>query len=280
VAQENQFDETTNLENVPEPAEPHVQATEADAQPWNLVPVTAAEHAKGPRRAKFLIAAAALVVLAVGGWIYKRNVDPIHALEAFDAGERLLRTARYSQAIVSFDRAISLDPDYAEAYTMRGRTNIALARTLVAIPDFSTVIELRPRDPQAYLDRGTAHVSLQEWPDALADFNRAIELDPKLSVAYNLRGSAVRAMGDPRKALPDFMRAVELLPNMDNIYQRGATHQSLGQHQAAIDDFSRVISFEPSSAQAYFARSQSFRAIGDVAAANRDHRTGRVLDGK
>lgn len=249
-------------------------------QPWNLVPVTATEHAKGPRRIKMIIGISLITVLALGGWIYKRSVDPIEALASFDAGERLLKTARYTQAIVAFDRAISLNSDYAEAYTMRGRANIALQRPLIAIPDFNTVIALRPRDPQAFVDRGLAHFSLQEWPEALSDFSQAVSLDPKLSLAYNLRGSTIRAMGDPRKALPDFVKAVELLPNMDNIFQRGATYQLLGEHQSAIADFSRVISFEPSSSQAYFARSQSFRAIGDQASADRDHRTGRVLDGR
>jgi tetratricopeptide (TPR) repeat protein len=278
VAEENQFEQ----HEIPavEPPAPAADADDSAAQPWNLVPVTAAEHAKGPRQTKILIAVAVVVAVALAVWVYKRNVDPIQALEAFDVGERLLRTARYSQAIVSFDRAISLKSDFPEAYTMRGRANISLGKPLVALPDFSQAIELRPRDPQAYLDRGSTHATLQEWQEALADFNRAIELDPKLAAAYNLRGSAVRAMGDARKSLVDFEQAVELLPNMDNLYQRGATYQSLGEHEKAIADFSRLISAEPGSAQAYFARSQSFRAIGDTASANRDHRTGRILDGK
>jgi tetratricopeptide (TPR) repeat protein len=254
--------------------------TPESAEPWNLVPVSADDHAKAARRTKLMIGIAAILVVVLAGWLYKRNVDPIHALEAFDAGERLLRTARYSQAIASFDLALSYDSRYAEAYTMRGRANLALSKPLLALPDLARVIELHPRDPQAYLDRGSAHVTLQEWPEALADFSRAIELDPKLAAAYNLRGSAVRAMGDTRKALPDFIKAVELQPNMDNIYQRGATYQALGEHDAAIADFSRLISAEPGSAQAYFARSLSFRAIGDTASAQRDHRTGRILDGK
>lgn len=278
MADENQFEPSSAAENPPAPVET-VDAGET-AQPWKLVPVSAAEHAKGPRRNKILVGTAVVLVVALSFWIYKRNVDPIHALEAFDAGERLLRTARYSQAIVSFDRAISLKPDYAEAFTMRARANMSLGKTLVALPDFSRAVELRPRDPQPYLDRGSVHVALQEWQEALTDFNRAVELDPKLAAAYNLRGSAIRAMGDPGKALRDFEQAVELLPSMDNIYQRGATYQRLGQHEKAIEDFSRLISAEPSSAQAYFARSQSFRAIGDEAAAARDHRTGRILDGK
>ena len=273
---QSQFDESTNPDAPLDPS----PGEEAGAQPWNLVPVSASDHAKGKRRRTLFIAAAVILVVGSTGWIYKRSVDPIHALEEFDAGERLLKNARYAQAIVSFDRAISYDGNFAEAYLMRGRANIALARPVAAIPDFSKVIELHPKDPQAWLDRGSAHSTQLEWPEALSDFNHAIELDPKLALAYNLRGSAVRAMGDPRKAVADFNRAVELLPNMDNIFQRGATYQILGEHEPAIADFSRVISFEPGSAQAYFARSQSFRALGDEASAKRDHRTGRILDGK
>jgi tetratricopeptide (TPR) repeat protein len=277
VDDQNQFDDAVKP-NVPAP--PTQPAAEPDIQPWNLVPVTAAEHARGKRRLTQLITVAVLLVLGLGAWIYKRSVDPIRALEAFDAGERLLKSARYTEALTSFDRAIALDSAYAEAYAMRGRTNIALARPLAALPDYATVIELHPKDPQAYLDRGSAHIALREWPEALVDFNRALELDANLAIAYNLRGATRRAMGDPRKALADFTRAVELLPNMDNFFQRGATYQLLGEHEAAITDFSRVISFEPASSQGYFARSQSFRALGDAAAANRDHRTGRILDGR
>ncbi len=250
MPEENQF-EPQAMEETPAPD----SSAEPPQAAWNVVPLSAEEFAKAQNRRRLVIGSAAVVVLALGGWTYKRSVDPIHALEAFDAGERLLRTARYSQAIVSFDRAIALQSDYAEAYLMRGRANISLARPLVAIPDFTTAIELHPREPQAYLDRGSAQVSLQSWKEALEDFNRAIELDPKLAIAYNLRGSAIRAMGDPAKALPDFQKAAELLPNMDNVFQRGATYQALGRHEEAINDFSRVISFQPDSAQAYFARS-------------------------
>jgi tetratricopeptide (TPR) repeat protein len=122
-------------------------------------------------------------------------------------------------------------------------------------------------------------MALHEYPEALSDFTRAVELDPNLDTAYNLRGTAIRAMGDPKKALDDFNRAVELRGNMANFFQRGATYQMLGDHEFAISDFSRVISFEPASAEAYYSRSTSFRALGDLDSAARDHAKGRKLDG-
>jgi tetratricopeptide (TPR) repeat protein len=247
--------------------------------PWVLVPVSQDDHIRRKRRMVYAIIGLIVAAAAFGAWEYKQKTDPLRALEAFDAGERYLRQARYQQAIVSFDRAISYKNDYGDAYLMRGRANLSFGKPLIAIPDFTRVTELRPRDPIAVLDRGQAHMALHEYPEALSDFTRAVELDPKLDAAYNLRGTAIRAMGDPKKSLDDFNRAVELRGNMANYFQRGATYQMLGDHEFAIADFSRVISFEPASAEAYYSRSTSFKALGDLDSAQRDHDKARRLDG-
>jgi tetratricopeptide (TPR) repeat protein len=263
-----------------DPLEPsELFSDEGDLQ-WVLVPVTPHDHAKRRRRMKIagFVFLVAMAILAV--WFYKRQVDPIRALEAFDAGERALRAARYSQAIVSLDRAIALRDDYADAYLMRGRANMAQGRPLSAIPDFDRVIELRPRDPLALLDRGSAQLDIQEYNKALSDFTRALELDPKLDMAYNLRGVTLRAMGQKEKGLEDLTRAVALRETMDNLFQRASTFQSLGRHEEAIGDLTKVITFQPSSAQAYFARSLSYRALGNEAQAAQDHQQGRIFDGK
>ncbi|MEO8100014.1 MAG: tetratricopeptide repeat protein [Acidobacteriota bacterium] len=253
------------------------QSEEGDLN-WVLVPVSATDHARRKRRFVMMLGILALAVLLITGYIYKRSVDPIRGLEAFDVGERLLKTARYQQAIVSFDRAISLRPGFADAHLLRSKAYVALAKPALAMADLNIVIGLRPDDPQPYLDRARVHISQQELAEAIADCDRAAALDVKLDRAYNLRGVAVRTMGQPRKSLEDFTRAVELRPDMDNLYQRGSTYQELGEHEFAIADFSRVISFSPTSSQAYFARAKSYRAIGDNASAERDHSTARMLD--
>jgi tetratricopeptide (TPR) repeat protein len=272
VAPQNQFED-----QLQQPSAEAPPTDEANLD-WVLVPVTQVDHDRRRQKTRLLGYGVVVALVVLGGWIYKRSVDPIRALEAFDVGERLAKTAHYQQAIVSYDRAISLKTDFADAYSLRGRANAALAKPQLAIEDFNRVLGLRPRDTAAFLDRGMAHLALEEFSDAVRDFDRAIAIDPQLSIAYNLRGSAIRTMGDPQKALADFNRAVALNPDMDNLFQRGATYQLLGNHEAAILDFSQVISFVPNSGQAYFARALSFRALGDLESAQRDHRTGRILD--
>jgi tetratricopeptide (TPR) repeat protein len=244
------------------------------------VPVQAEDQQRNVSRKVRNIAILVVAVIAGLYYVYQHNVSPIQAREAFDAGARQLQSARYAQAILSFDRAIALAPDYVEAYQLRGRANMALTRPLQAGPDFTKTIALRPQSADGYLDRSGVHLALDEFQDAFTDASRAIQLDPKLSAGYNLRGAALRKLGNLKDALADYNKAVELSPDMDNYFQRGATYEELGDHEHAISDFNEVIGFQPLSSQPYYARAKSFRALGDEASAERDHNLGRVLDGR
>jgi len=250
-----------------------------EPQPLVLIPVTAEDASRSRRRVILTCWAVAIAIAGTAGYIYKRSVDPIHARESYDAGERLYKTARYSQAILNFDRAVALRPDFGDAYYARGKAYAAQAQTENAIRDFGKVIALRPSDPRPRLDRANAYLDSKAFGSAIADVTRAIALDAKLSEAYNLRGTAIRATGDAKAALEDFNRAVALTPNLANYFQRGATYQLLGEHRLAIADFDQAIEFAPDQPQAYFARAESRRAIGDKAGADKDHVTGRILDG-
>jgi tetratricopeptide (TPR) repeat protein len=265
--------------NDPLPPQPS-PAPEDPGSPLILIPVTAEDDARRKRRITISVWTGIVIVLAVAGLLYKRSVDPIHARESFDSGVRLLKIARYDQAILSFDRAIALQPDLVDAYLMRARSYVGVAKTEEAIRDFSRVTAMRPSDAQTFVERGFAYVELKDYQSALADASQAVSLNPRLAVAYNLRGHVVRSMGNPGKAVDDFTHAVGILPNEDNLYQRGATYQLLGEHRRAIADFDQVIAYKPGDAPAYFARSESRRAIGDLAGAKADHLHGRILDGR
>jgi tetratricopeptide (TPR) repeat protein len=236
-----------------------------------FIPVEAQDFARRKRR-RILACGAALAAIALAaGLIYKRSTDPLHAQESFDSGRRLLQNNRYEQAILSFDRAIDLKSDFAEAYFLRGTARVALGVTDRAIADFAKVIELRPGDSRPLLERCAAHLNQADLPAAIADCTKALDIDSRLERAYNLRGAALRKKGDLQQALADFNRAVEFGPTPDNYYQRAATYELLGDFHQAIADLDRMIVLEP-GAPAYLARSAVRLAMGDAEGAKRDRR--------
>lgn len=249
-------------------------------RPQIFIPVSAEDHARARARVRTRRLLIALLAVLAVAWTYKHYTDPLHAQEALDAGQRLLKSGRYSQAILSFDQAIGYRADFAEAFQERGRAKIALARPQDAVPDFRRYTELRPQDPVGYVELSRAYAMLEDYAAALEAGNHAVEHGPELGAAYQVRGIALRRMGKLQEALEDFNRAVALAPEMANFYERGATLQALGQHERAIEDFTEVIRFDSLNAQAFHARALSYRALGRIAEANADHRQGRLLDGR
>lgn len=265
--------------NAPKSEDDHAEAP-AGGAPLVFIPVTAEDVARRKRRMVLSVSAATLAVLLLIAYLYKRSVDPLHARQSYDSGVRMLALARYPQAILAFSRAVALEPDFADAYLLRGEANAADGKIDRAIADFSKTLDLRPDNTQALLRRGLAWAELKDFPAAISDANQALAVDPNFAPAYNLRGVGVRGLGDPRKALDDFTRAIALAPNTDSYYQRGATYQMLGDHRRAVADFDQVIAIQPDAAPGYFARAESRRALGDLRGAEQDHLQGRILDGR
>ena len=249
-------------------------------KPLVLIPVTAEDAERRKLRIRFAAIGAPLILLAIAGFLYKRYTDPLNARESFDAGSRLFKIARYNQAILSFDRAVALDPDFADAYLMRGQSYQQDSKSEEAMRDFTKVTELRPNDPAGWASRAALYLDLYNYGAAIADASQAIALDPKRASVYNLRGVAYRKNGDLKRSLDDLNHAVALDPSADNFSQRGATYQALGEHQNAIADFDQVIAIIPDLGAVFFARAASRRALGDLKGAEEDHERGRILDGR
>jgi tetratricopeptide (TPR) repeat protein len=256
------------------------EVSQSDEQPLVLTPTSAEDFSRQENRRRWLIVGGIVAVLAVAGFAYKLWMDPIHARESFDAGKRLFAQARYDQAILSFDRAIALQSNFADAYYYRGRAHQAATQNDQALLDFSKVIALRPADPEGWIRRGAIYLDTNGFQAAVDDATHAIALNPNDATGYTLRATALRKEGDAKQALLDFDRAAQLAPSADAYFERGATYQLLGRQQEAVADFTRVIAIIPDLAAPFFARAESRRILGDLKGAEEDHQQGRVLDGR
>ncbi|MGE9293717.1 MAG: tetratricopeptide repeat protein, partial [Puniceicoccales bacterium] len=179
------------------------------------------------------------------------------------------------------NRAIELDPGYAQAYALRGELNLNAGHTAEARTDLDHAIELDASQAQAWNNRGVLRLNNGDKSGAREDFTAALERDPSLYEAHINRGLLRQQDGDRAGALADYDAAIALNPNVWQIYyNRGLLRAQQDQTEAAIEDFTRVIQLNPVFPGTYRERAVLYNKTGQAAAAQQDLATARRLTQK
>ena len=145
------------------------------------------------------------------------------------------------RAIIDFNNAIKLRPEYATAYYYRARAYYSLKEYSRAAGDFTKAIELKSTDADYYRERGVTYLELQMYDEALADFNKAIELKPSDNTSYFYRGAAYHYLKQYDKAIIDYTKAIEINSNFARAYHnRGLCYEKLGDNTRAQADFAKA----------------------------------------
>jgi len=213
----------------------------------------------------------------------------------------------YETAIQEFTQAIEADPEFAEAYYLRGLVYAEDDQLAAAEADLSQAIALQPDLVEAYYERGYLYLYDLERPeDALADYTAAIELDsdfaeacverakyylwyadddeqaladvdralelaPDLAEAWELRGEISFWREEYNLALTDLTRAIELDPEDAWAWEMmGSSRYWLGEYEKAIACYDEAIQLEPSDFILYYHRAFAYFEMGDLNAALED----------
>ena len=203
-------------------------------------------------------------------------------------------------ALVNLSKAIDLNPNYVDAYFLRGLIYGSQYDFDKAIADFEKVVELDPSHTDAkamhadaYAARGADYALEKNYDKAIADFERAIELDPDkaefkaaAAATYFLRGATRYEEGDNESAFADLDRAIsdiekiiELDPDNSEVriaigeayLVRGIAHFQGGNYDRAIADLERAIELENSAADLKEAAAYAYLRRGVSHAEGGDH---------
>jgi len=161
---------------------------------------------------KIAIPIVLVIVVATSLWFAGPVTNT--AIAANNQGFAYNNEGEYHKALVAFNKAIELDPNFAPAFNNRGWAYIELKQYEEGIADCTKAIELDPSLALAYNNRGWAYILLGQYEQGIADCTKAIELDPNLAIAYNNRGWAYIELEQYEQAIADYDKAIELDPNL------------------------------------------------------------------
>jgi tetratricopeptide (TPR) repeat protein len=218
------------------------------------------------------------------GYIVRKRTDNVEAYDSFLRGlEYYVRTTKETnvQARQLFEKAIALDPQYAEAYAFKGLTyylewmwrwsqnphtleqGLAMGQRAVALNDAL---------PRGHGLLGAIYAQQKQYEQALAECERAIALDPNNAISYALRAEVLNFAGRPGEALRSVGQAMRLNPRYPPNYliYSGFAYFLLGGYADAISTLKSLLARNPNHLSAYpvlsisYARQWTFQQNQDA----------------
>lgn len=134
------------------------------------------------------------------------------AEEYYEKGLEKYSSGYVDGARRDFNKAIKLNPNFADAYTARGNARQRSFNQDMngAFDDYTKAIQLDPDQVKAYINRGLLRKRTENYEGAIEDFSKAIEIDPNYAKGYRFRGDSKKAMGNEQGALVDYETATEI----------------------------------------------------------------------
>lgn len=178
-------------------------------------------------------------------------------------GNALKGLRRFDEAVASYDAAIALDPEYAEAPYNRGNALQELGRFDDALASYDRAIAIRPRYTPAHFARGALMKELTRFDDAVGSFDDAIALEPDLAEAWNSRGNALMELGRPDEAAASYERAITIRPEYAEAHSNhGNALRTLGRLEEALASHHTAIRLRPGYAEAHYNAGKVLTALG------------------
>ena len=188
--------------------------------------------------------------------------DPKNPRHWISLGLAYLKLGKNDVAIEHLNRAVELEPGFAEAHGNLGVAYSGTGQHIKAIEHLNRAIELEPGLAGAHVNLGNAYKRLGKPDHAIKHLDRAVALQPDLAGAHVNLGAIYSELGRYSLATRHLQKAAKLQPDNANVYLNlGATSYYMGQDEEAIPFLQKAIHIDPYLTKAYFSLGLAYRAL-------------------
>jgi tetratricopeptide (TPR) repeat protein len=188
---------------------------------------------------------------ALASYDHALALRPDHAEALRNRGAALHKLRRFDEALASYEHALTARPDYAEALYNRGITLHELQRFDEALASYDGALALQPHYAGAHNNRGITLHTLKRFEEALASYDHAVALAPHHAGTFSNRGNTLRELMRFDEALASYDRALALKPDhAEALYNRGIALHELERFDEALASYDRTLALRPDHAEA------------------------------
>ena len=152
----------------------------------------------------------------------------------------------HDSAVLAYDSALAIQPDYPNALYNKGTSLSDLGRYEEAIAAYDAALEIEPDDHEALYNKGNALADLDRHEAAIAAYDAALAIKPDDHETWDNRGYSLAVAGHLDKAILSFDKAIEINPQHANaLYKKAYALSKKGDLETAFSLLQQAFEIDP-----------------------------------
>ena len=167
-------------------------------------------------------------------------------------GIALLKTGNVDEAMVHYQMALEINPDFAEAHNNLGNFLFQKGSVDEAMVHYQKALEINPDYAEAHYNLGYALLKMGNVDEAIAHLQKALQINPDYAEAHNNLGYALIQKGSVDEATAHFQKALQINPDYADAHNNlGNILLEKGSVDEAIIHFQKALQIKPDFAEAH-----------------------------
>lgn len=184
------------------------------------------------------------------------------AVDYLQRGITLMERRNYKEAIECFQKALEIEPRYAEAYSAMSDAYANLEDYKQALEYQKKVILLEPEDGEAYFDMGNIYILMDDILRCVENYNKAEEKGYSSFALYKNLAEIYREIKEEELALRNYNKAIKVEPLRADIRLEKAGYYILNGHfQEALETLEDLQKIAPDLYDAYEMRAEIYSGL-------------------
>ena len=174
-------------------------------------------------------------------------------------GSALMLLGQIDQAIGYYKKALELRPDSAEDWSNLATAQLKKGQIAEAIEDNKKAVALKPDSAELQFNLGLALADNLQWDEAIKYYQAAIRIQPNESKFHNNLGVALIKIGKADESLAELNEALRARPSYPEAhYNLGCVLLYLGRREEAAGQFTTALRLRPG----YLEAKQQLQRLG------------------
>lgn len=169
----------------------------------------------------------------------------------FNLANRLFSQGKRDEAIESYEKAIAIKPDWAEAYGNIGSARLQQGDLDSAIASYLQAVALKPELEVLHFNLGNSYLQQNKYEEAITHYQNTLRIKPDWPEVHANLGSCFSMQGRLEEALTSYQEALRLKPDWAEVYCRMGHIQKQDKPLEAIVHFEKAIECNPKFSEAH-----------------------------